>query len=62
MTSLRGGPVRGHRCLSNIRSCVLQKGENQQLISTTGLPSGIYFIQLYVNGVSAESQKVVIIR
>ncbi|MFH1298188.1 MAG: T9SS type A sorting domain-containing protein [Bacteroidota bacterium] len=45
-----------------IRSYALQKAESQQLIPTNGLPSGIYLIQLRVNGLPTESRKVVIIR
>jgi len=45
-----------------IRSYPLHKAENQQIIPTDGLLSGIYFFKLYVNGISVEPHKVVIIR
>jgi hypothetical protein len=45
-----------------VRSYILSKSENQQLLPTGDLPSGTYLIQLYVNGIPAESCRLVIIR
>jgi hypothetical protein len=47
---------------SFIRSYKLIKNENQLIIPVENLPSGLYLIQLHVNGKLKESRRVAIIR
>jgi len=45
-----------------LRSYLFLKKENQTIIPIHDLPSGIYLIQLLVNGITKESCKIIIIR